>query len=57
MQIYIDTDTGTWGVAESNLVIFDAAGDLLDRLVNEALSDSSICEIGLQAERDNQNMW
>jgi len=45
MLIFIDTDTGTWGVGESNLVIFDANGEELDFL-NGDLSDSEIIAYG-----------
>jgi hypothetical protein len=45
MLIYIDTDSGSWGVAESNLVIFDASGDELEFL-NGDLSDSEIIAYG-----------
>lgn len=45
MLIYIDTDSGTWGVAESNLVIFDANGEELDFLSGD-LSDSEIIDFG-----------
>jgi len=45
MLIYIDTDSGTWGVAESNLVIFDCDGEDLDYL-NGDLSDSEIIDFG-----------
>ena len=45
MLIYIDTDSGTWGVAESNLVIFDANGEELDFLSGD-LSDSEIIAYG-----------
>jgi hypothetical protein len=45
MLIYIDTDSGTWGVGESNLVIFDANGEELDFLSDD-LSDSEIIAYG-----------
>jgi hypothetical protein len=45
MLIYIDTDSGTWGVAESNLVIFDADGTDLAFLDGD-LSDSEIIDFG-----------
>jgi hypothetical protein len=45
MLIYIDTDSGVWGVGEKNLVIFDADGEELDRLMS--MSDSEICQFGL----------
>lgn len=45
MLIYIDTDSGTWGVAESNLVIFDA--DEIDlAFLENAASDSEIIALG-----------
>jgi hypothetical protein len=45
MLIYIDTDSGSWGVAESNLVVFDADGiDLA--FLNGAVSDSEIIALG-----------
>jgi hypothetical protein len=46
MLIYIDTDSGTWGVGESNLVIADVDGDSLEYL-NGDLSDSEIIAFGL----------
>ena len=45
MLIYIDTDTGTWGVGENNLVVFDATEADLWHL--ERYGDSEIIEFGL----------
>jgi hypothetical protein len=44
MLIYIDTDSGTWGVGESNLVIFDATEADLWHL--ERYSDDQIIDFG-----------
>lgn len=50
MLIYIDTDTGTWGVAERNLVVFDADSRDLEWL-EEDHSDSEIINAGRIARR------
>lgn len=46
MMIYIDTDSGTWGVAENNLVIFYASNDELEWLDN-GQTDSDIIELAV----------
>jgi len=51
MLIYIDTDSGTWGVAESNLVIFDGIEEDIWHL--ERYSDDQIINFGL-ARRHSQ---
>jgi hypothetical protein len=47
MQIYIDTDSGTWGIAENNLVIFNPDWETMNKLMHRPLSDSEIIDIGL----------
>lgn len=46
MLIYIDTDSGSWGVGENNLVIADVDGETLEYL-NGDLSDSEIIAFGI----------
>jgi hypothetical protein len=47
MQIYVDTDSGTWGVAEKNLVILEIDNETLDLLSSGFMSDSEIINFGL----------
>lgn len=44
MLIYIDTDSGTWGVGEDNLVIIDATEAECDSLME--MADSEIIAYG-----------
>jgi len=37
--VWVDTDTGTWGIAERNLVIFDACAEELEILENGTDTD------------------
>ena len=53
MLIYIDTETGTWGIGEDNLLIFDATPDEGEMLLE--MSDSEIIAWDLaNFTRDNQ---
>jgi len=45
MLIYIDTDSGVWGVGEQNLVIFEAEDSDIWHL--ERYSDDQIIQFGI----------
>lgn len=50
MLLFIDTDTGTYGVAERNLVIFEADNADLEWLEQDH-ADSEICDYGAAIRR------
>lgn len=45
MLIYIDTDSGVWGVGEKNLVMIDATTEEIDAIGE--MSDSEIIQYGI----------
>lgn len=45
MLIYIDTETGSWGTAEKELVVFDAEDEECEMLMG--MSDSEVCRWGI----------
>jgi len=49
MLIYIDTDSGTWGVGEGNLVVFDADGGEIASLMG--MSDREIIDFAKNKDR------
>lgn len=53
MLIYIDTDSGTWGVGESNIVFLDVTNEQADRLME--MSDSDIIAFGKNGVPDCGN--
>jgi len=50
-RIWIDTDTGTWGIDDGNLVIVEATGEIITELM-EGMSDSEVIEIGKRLNKE-----
>ena len=53
-RIYIDTDTGTWGIDDGNLVIVEATGEIITELM-EGVADSTVNEIGKRLDKEQNH--
>lgn len=51
MLIYIDTDSGTWGVGEGNIVFIEATNEECDAIME--MSDSEIIAFGLARREEH----
>jgi hypothetical protein len=54
-RIYIDTDSGNWGIDDGNLVIVEAEDEEINELL-EATSDSTITEMGKRLDREQNQV-